>query len=260
MSQITSEMERALIDIGFSEKESLVYLALLALGRSSAYTIGKRAQVKQSTAYFILEELITRGAVVRVPREKKQFFIAKPPEEILERASSSVEKLNRFLPELTNLFLSNQKEGSRTRTLFYEGIEGVTTAMWYRLQELESKTIKAFYGSAQYAHPTFIQLSQKWNKTLVKQSTKTLAVVPDHPSLKKYRELDRLQNRIVKSVPNEAYSADMSIEATDFFVRIILFKDLQAVIIDNGAVAKTVGQIFDLVWQTLPESSQIKAN
>ncbi|MEK7855938.1 MAG: hypothetical protein AAB288_07605 [Acidobacteriota bacterium] len=80
-------------------------------------------------------------------------------------------------------------------------------------------------------------------------------IVPDHPSLKVWREeRDQKYGHMVKIVPFEAYSATNSIDVGDTFVRIIGFRDLQAVIIDNPDVALSVRQIFEMLWRSLPDS------
>ena len=40
-----------------------------------------------------------------------------------------------------------------------------------------------------------------------------------------------------------------SIEITDRFIRIIMFKEQQAVIIENPVVAKAMKEIFEMVWR-----------
>jgi len=54
----------------------------------------------------------------------------------------------------------------------------------------------------------------------------------------------------LKTVPYSVYSAKNSLEAGDSFVRIVLFKPLQAVIIESEELAQSVRQIFEMVWTT----------
>ena len=71
----------ALQNIGLSEKEAKVYLALLQLGRTSAYAVAEKSGLKKPTAYVILGELMHKGLALKIPRNKKQLFIAKQPDE-----------------------------------------------------------------------------------------------------------------------------------------------------------------------------------
>ena len=80
-------------------------------------------------------------------------------------------------------------------------------------------------------------------------------IVPEHPSLREWRNRDSEYGRLMKIVPYDTYSAANSIDVGDTFVRILAFRDLQAVIIENPDVAQTVRQIFQMVWQSLPNKN-----
>ena len=85
----TKELEA----IGLTEKESVVYVALLSLGTGTAYRIAEECSVKKPTVYVILEDLRKKGLVLKVPHAKKALFaprsgIGKPlPKEFLSRSS-----------------------------------------------------------------------------------------------------------------------------------------------------------------------------
>lgn len=54
--------------------------------------------------------------------------------------------------------------------------------------------------------------------------------------------------RTMKIVPYEEYSANISIDIGDTFVRTLSFRDLQGVIMENADVARTMRQIFEMLW------------
>ena len=54
------ELKEALQTIGLNEKECAVYLALLQLGRASAYSVAQKSGLKKPTTYVILDELIEK--------------------------------------------------------------------------------------------------------------------------------------------------------------------------------------------------------
>ena len=54
-------------ELGLSEKEARVYLALFELGPSVVSGLAKKAGINRSTTYVILETLAKRG-LVSVPR------------------------------------------------------------------------------------------------------------------------------------------------------------------------------------------------
>ena len=71
---------------------------------------------------------------------------------------------------------------------------------------------------------------------------------PKHPSLKQFRETDKQYGRQIKQIPAAEYSSNISIDVGDDFVRLIAYKDLQAVIIKNADIASALRQVFEILW------------
>ncbi|MDP3985140.1 MAG: hypothetical protein Q8P82_00080, partial [bacterium] len=55
--------------------------------------------------------------------------------------------------------------------------------------------------------------------------------------------------RTVKVIPMSEYSSAIYTEITESFVRLIAFRDLQALIIENKDIAESLRQIFELAWK-----------
>ena len=55
-----------------------------------------------------------------------------------------------------------------------------------------------------------------------------------------------------KIVPFEQFSSEVAIDTSKNFVRIHDYKNLQGVVIENADIAKTVREIFEMVWRSLP--------
>ena len=57
-------------------------------------------------------------------------------------------------------------------------------------------------------------------------------------------------------MPKEIYSSDIAIEIGESWVKTNDFKNLQGLIIENPTFAKTMREIFEILWQNL----KIKSN
>src|SRR3989344_4169856 len=68
--------------IGFSEKEVLVYLALLSLGKGTVTEISRRAGIIRPTGYHILSSLESKELVKVSGKEPKQEYVAESPDAI----------------------------------------------------------------------------------------------------------------------------------------------------------------------------------
>ncbi|MDD5726314.1 MAG: helix-turn-helix domain-containing protein [Patescibacteria group bacterium] len=121
-----------LAEYGLSEKESLVYLAMLELGPASVQDIAKKAGVNRATTYVMIESLKRRGLMSTFDKGRKTFFVAESPEHLkrlseteLRAAEEKANRLKQSLPLFMALF--NSASASKPMVRYYEGEEGVST-------------------------------------------------------------------------------------------------------------------------------------
>lgn len=242
----------ALQNLGLTEKEARVYVALLESGQTSAYSVAQKAGLKKPTTYVILGELMQKGLVLKVPRTRKQLFVAKPPDEFFALAEERFRMARGVLPQLMAIVKGQPK----TRMLYYEGLAGMREALWYHLSEMKGQELVGFYASAKDSPQEFNELVYEYNDAVRDNGIRMRGIVPEHPSLKRWRDTDAAYNRVVKIIPYEEYSANNSIDIGDTFVRILSFRELQGVIIENPDIAHSVRQIFEMVWKIRPEKER----
>ena len=139
-------MKQQLEKLGFSPKESDVYLALLELGTAAVSDVAKRANINRSTTYIILDSLAERGLVSTSENQNIKFFSVTPPERLLQYMQDLVKKntelvglAHNLLPELKSLYIG---VGPKPRVQFFEGTEGLKTA--YEDTLTSKETIRAY--------------------------------------------------------------------------------------------------------------------
>ncbi|MFA6552820.1 MAG: helix-turn-helix domain-containing protein [Patescibacteria group bacterium] len=135
--------------LGLSEKETQVYLALLNAGPSSVRTLANTAGVNRGTTYDILKILIKRGLASYYHQDKRQYFLAEDPEKLknflqdrmheLEESKSAVEKI---IPELKSVY--NRAE-DKPVVKYYQGTKGVKTVLGDVLEVMTQANEKEYY-------------------------------------------------------------------------------------------------------------------
>lgn len=234
-------------DLGLSEKESRVYLALLSVEQADVGEIAKISKLKRPTIYLLLEDLRKKGLVLKIPHAKKAIFIAQDPDKFFHDSFEKVKTAYASLGELKSI----QKKNDKVSTKYFEGEEGIKEALFYRYKELENSEIVGFFAKAETLTPKHVSVSHQWRKTMNTIGVKVRAIAPNHQSLKEFRDTDTEVNQLFKTVPIAEYSSDVSIHATDLFVCITLFSVQQAIIIENPAIVKTIREIFELSWKNI---------
>ncbi|MBI2109041.1 MAG: hypothetical protein HYT93_02580 [Parcubacteria group bacterium] len=241
-------LTRKLSDIGLSEKEAKVYVALLQTGRGTAYKISKLAGVKTPTTYLVLEELRQKGLVLKIPHSKSQIFFAKTPEEYVEEQKNKILSFEEMLPTIAQLAV--QKDESTVIT--FDGYDGIVNALHYKFESMNGKTILALYSHLPDPDQKIINIYLEWNKKARKSDVRHRVIAPDTKEsdifIKPQEEIYKGHTKLINI---DLWSPDTSTEIIPGeFVRIISSKDLQAIIIDNKRVAKSMEQIFEMIWNS----------
>jgi len=108
-------------EIGFEEKETQVYKALLQLGISPASKIAKETGFDRTTTYYLLQKMLEKGYVSEVIQNNTKTYSATPPQRLLEIVEEKVARFQDFLPKLKEIS-SHQKESLNIEVR--QGVEG----------------------------------------------------------------------------------------------------------------------------------------
>src|SRR3989344_606032 len=242
-----TKTEEALKNLGLNEKQVAVYVNLLQLGEATAYRIAEKSGLKRPTVYVVLEELRLKGLVLKIPYPKKQIYSAKPPEELIAESEDKLREVKRILPELLALVKGDRKPS----VMYFDGTDGVKRLLNFGLEKMENKEIVGFNAHTEGINDEITGVFEEYNQKLKKMKIGIRGIVQDHPSLNPYREKDAEFDRNMKIVPFEKYSSDVSVDIGSDFVRILMFKDLQGVVIEHKGLALALKQIFEMQWGNL---------
>ena len=124
--------EKYLQQIGLSEKEAEVYVALLQYENASVSELAKQTKVNRTTIYPVLETLAKKGLVSEVQVDKKTNYQAEPPERLetfVERQKivldENAKRLNDIIPQLKSI---QRESGERPVVKYFEGREGIISS------------------------------------------------------------------------------------------------------------------------------------
>lgn len=115
------QLLRSLTTFGLSEHEAAVYLALLELGPSSVLRVARRAKVKRTTVYSLLDALKEQGLVREELAGLKTQYVAEDPESLRRVLVARTRELDAVLPDLASLYQSRGKDALAR----YTGVDGL---------------------------------------------------------------------------------------------------------------------------------------
>lgn len=244
------QIDQVLSQLGLSDKEPKVYVALLKLpGAQPASLIANRAELNRTTTYKALMSLVKKGLVTKAQRQGVTCFFAEDPEN---RLKTMVEKQKDQLNEMSKTILETipllTMEGSETylpKVRYYEGIEGIKQI--YEAILKEEKDVYR-YGDITKIYQALGVYTDEYIKKRNKLSIKTHAIMPQHnkKDLKKHDE----ENRDVLFIPEDRFAIDGEIRIFGSKVAIISLQKESpiAVLLESQTIANMFLSIFMLTW------------
>lgn len=163
---------RNLMNMGFTEGESKVYIALLKLGSSTVGSIVEESGVSYSNVYEILQRLINKGMASFIIKGKVKYFQPAPPDNLLdyiERKEKELESQRLVLKDFIPKLKTYQKIKPEQNAEIFIGLKGLKAAYLKLASEFEGKEWLFFYiHKPAYAKESdiFYKNLSKWFKSL----------------------------------------------------------------------------------------------
>jgi len=129
--------EKILKELGFSEREIKVYLAMLELGETTVGPIASKTKIQHSKVYQTLEKLIDRGLISFVMKSKTKYFFAQEPKLIMNMLKEKERELSEILPQL-----EKRREFAKEQQIatVYEGYKAIKSMFDLILDSLTNKS------------------------------------------------------------------------------------------------------------------------
>lgn len=228
--------------LGFSDKESKIYLACLELGAGTVIEISRNADITRGSTYDILEEMLEKGMVSKIHKDKHMVFSAVDPEVLMKNYKDRLRDFEMALPELKGLF----HKRSRPRVRYFEGLDGI--------KRVYEDTLTATTDLLNYSNTR--EILSHWptyNDDYVKLRTQKgifLRGIAQHDEYgEKLRKDDRRFHREFRLLPPVDFKFTNEINIYDNKVAIVSFSpELIGIIIESQEIADTQRDIFKMAW------------
>lgn len=245
--------------IGFSDKESKMYLQLIHLGAQPASVISRNAGINRTTTYDILDGLTKKGLVKSVHKKGSTVFEALHPKELisyLEREKNEMirkigkqqETVKEVLPALISL---EKPSGDKPRVSFYEGEKGMREA--YE-DTLNSKGEILAYANVEEMHkglPYFFP--EYYKRRGIEKKIHIKAIIPDNDMAVERAKNDKKENRETVLVPKKAFDFSPEINIYNNKVLMVSWREKMAIIIESAEIADFHRKMYRLAWERAKE-------
>ena len=238
-------------EIGLTDGEVKVYLALIKIGSTSTGAIIKEAKVHSSKVYPILDRLIDKGLVSYIKEGKKAIYTANPATSIIsyiEKKQSNLDKQKKEAKEIMEYINTLSKTHPATEATLFKGEKGLKTA--YELATKDLKSGDVVYEM--YLPPVgkrlstfFVNLVRELSKKNIKQY-----MLFDEPCLE-YEKVKKFKNLKVRLGISPEYSspAEICVYGDNVIIATSGTEDSISVLIKNRIIAESFKNQFKIIWQ-----------
>lgn len=262
MNAEVKEIAKELEQIGLSEKEAKVYLALLEVGQESVQNISKKANVNRATTYVILESLQKKGIVTTFEQGKKTLFVAEGPSalyNIIREQQEELEKkdneLDGMMPQLMSLY---NLHPDKPEVTFYDGKEGLLEMLNDFLNSGAKQAVEFFSLSDVnnvFSPDEINPVGKKRREMNIEVMTLFTDESKNETEVRAKVHQDNLTKSIEVSPREYPFSSDIIVYKNKVWLA-SLRGHISGVIIENQEIADTIKNIFNLAYKGAKKISE----
>lgn len=231
-------------DIGLTNGEIKVYLALLGLGETSAGPIKKKAKLQNSVVHLCLGNLIEKGLVSYVEKGKRRHYTATDPEKLLGFLDEKRRRLQEIIPEL----MRKQKEHAKYRVNIYEGKKGLKAIHEDILKDLKKGEEFLVFGAPKEANEEFEPYFLDFHKRRVQHKIKLRIIYKKE--VRKYAKLREKMKFIDARYLPDKLTSPMWITVYDGKTILFVIGDIMlGIVIENEIISHNFKEYFELIWR-----------
>ncbi|HSX08708.1 MAG TPA: helix-turn-helix domain-containing protein [Candidatus Saccharimonadales bacterium] len=249
--------------LDLSEVEAKLYLTLLQTGPTSVRDLAATIEIKRTTAYFYIDQLVEKGLIMKLVKGSKKLVAATEPENLkvlVESKIASAKSVEKEFPSILNaLHTSLPQEGNNTdaEIKYYKGKNGVIKI--YE-EALKSEKLRSFFNIELIKNSLpdndllFAQALEN-NKDIeireLLQDTKL-----SREKVKSSRVFSTNNDRhIYKFLPNGINLSAADILIYDGKVGIVnVQSQFTGIVLKNKDFFNNLKELFDLVWKIVPDN------
>ena len=232
---------QTLQDLGLSQTEAKVYIALLELGQAHVGEITKKSQVNRTNIYDALERLIKKGLATYVLTANRKLFSPVSPKQLKQILKEKEQTLDEILEDLEIKY--NSTTSTEQATIF-KGKKGIKSIFEDILKE--NSTILA-YGAQSKFTEIFPDYHIHWNDRRAKLKLKIKMIY--NRKVKQSKQEENLKLLEMKFLPGH-YDFPSTIIIYDNKVATIAWTEQPiAFLIESKEVAKSNTNFFNILWK-----------
>ena len=244
--------------LDLSDVEARLYLRLLQSGPTSVRDLAQTVDIKRTTAYFYIDQLVEKGLIMKLVRGSKKLVAANEPENLkflVDKKIASAKSVQENLPAvLSNLksTLPETAEIDNAEIKYYKGIQGVKKIYQEAIKasEIRSYVKLEETGGIFTNNIDFFTQAFSNNENLIIRE-----ILYNSPLSKEQapKLLSKNKRYFFKFMPSELKLTSGDVLIYDNKVAILNYQNiLNGVVLNNKNYFNNSKELFDFIWKIIP--------
>lgn len=233
-------------NIGFSEKDSIIYLSLLQNWKSSIADITNNTSLHRIEIYRLLPNLLERGFVFVSLRWKRKYYFPVDPSKIEEIYLEQLNRNKNSILELSEMYFNIEKKPKVTYINWDKWITHVFSDIVNSLKKWET-----FYRITSETDTEKVNslLPKNYRDIRDKKELGRYVIMSEKASKSKKNRLDR--DLVIIPEKYDEFRDDVFMTIYSNKVAYIDFQTKTSIIIENKQIAKFQEKTFKLLFKSL---------
>ena len=246
---MNEEILNLLKGFGFEDKVAKAYISCLFIGEASVKDIAKFTKIKRTSIYNFIDNMLTQGLIYEVKHNKKIYYSAVSPKEILKKYKKNLDDFENRLEVIEEEI---NKTTKRQKVSFLHGPAGFRS-VWDRILKSSNKEYRIMTEGINFLdYVTSKYLVDEIIRKKKDLGIKSLQIIPESKYSKEVIvPKDKKENRVTKLLPSDTKLPFTEIICQNFVAYISPRNESSIFLIEDELFAEGRKKVFDLLWERL---------
>lgn len=243
--------------LDLSDVEAKLYLTLLKSGPTSVRDLAQTIEIKRTTAYFYIDQLVEKSLIIKLVKGSKKLVAANEPENLkplIDAKLESAKAVQQGFPDILkalNTSIPTENTNDDAEIKYYKGKNGVK-----KIYEdvFKAKELRSYVDMSKISE-VFPENYQLFNDAVRKNpDIKMYELVENSLESKTYVDsFNNMKNHFAKLLPEATRLTAQDILIYDNKVAIINLKDnINGIVLYNSDLYSNLKLLFDFIWKIIP--------
>lgn len=234
-------------DLGLTDKESRVYLGLLATGPAGAGRIAAQTDLKRTSIYNLIKSLNQKGMVQTTLRNNRRLFLARAPNRAVAVWRRRVQALEEAVPELGAI---STGKIIKPKVSFLQGSEDIKEFFRSVLEDYAGKSYDVIGNTESLLSwdPVFFD---EYRRRRAQAKIKTRLILTPDPASQEQRKHERALLCEIRFFPEKYQYEDLVRIYPDKVLFLSTHETNIGIVIESKEFVRTWKRIFEFMWEVL---------